>query len=75
MPKAGLPADQTSLPDGRRRWPSSSPKGYTDRRIADGLTITEGTAGVHVHRILEKLGLRSRVQVVDWALAHGLIDS
>lgn len=50
-------------------------QGYTDRQIAQELTITEGTAGVHVHRILEKLGLRSRVQVVDWALAQGLIDT
>jgi non-specific serine/threonine protein kinase len=48
---------------------------YTDRQIADALTITEGTAGLHVHHILEKLGLRSRVQVGDWALAQGLIDA
>ncbi len=50
-------------------------QGYTDRQIADELTITEGTAGVHVHHILEKLGFRSRYQVVDWALAQGLIDA
>jgi predicted ATPase/DNA-binding CsgD family transcriptional regulator len=49
--------------------------GYTDRQIAEELTITEGTTGVHVHHILEKLRLRSRVQVVDWALAQGLIDA
>jgi DNA-binding NarL/FixJ family response regulator len=48
--------------------------GYTDRRIADELTITDGTAGIHVHHILEKLRLRSRVQVADWAIVQGLID-
>jgi DNA-binding CsgD family transcriptional regulator len=48
--------------------------GFSDRKIAETLAITEGTAGVHVHHILEKLGFRSRVQVRDWALAHGLIE-
>jgi non-specific serine/threonine protein kinase len=41
--------------------------GYTDRQIAIELVITVGTASVHVHHILEKLGLRSRWQVADWA--------
>jgi non-specific serine/threonine protein kinase len=50
-------------------------RGYTDRQIAAELNITEGTAGVHVHHILEKLRLRSRVQVVDWALTQNLIDA
>jgi DNA-binding NarL/FixJ family response regulator len=50
-------------------------RGYTDRQIADELTITEGTAGIHVHHILEKLGFRSRVQVAGWALAQGLIQT
>lgn len=48
--------------------------GFSDRKIAETLAITEGTAGVHVHHILEKLGFRSRVLVRDWALAHGLIE-
>jgi predicted ATPase/DNA-binding CsgD family transcriptional regulator len=50
-------------------------RGYTDRQIAEELTITEGTAGIHVHHILEKLGFRSRVQVAGWALAQGLIQT
>lgn len=41
-------------------------RGYSDRQIAEALTITVGTVGVHVHRILDKLGLRSRWQVADW---------
>jgi non-specific serine/threonine protein kinase len=47
----------------------------TDRQIAEALTITEGTAGLHVHHILQKLGLRSRAQIADWAQATGLIDT
>ena len=38
-------------------------EGATDRQIAQALTITEGTAGLHVHHVLAKLGLRSRAQV------------
>jgi non-specific serine/threonine protein kinase len=48
---------------------------YSDRQIAHALTITEGTAGLHVHHILAKLGLRSRAQVADWAVAEGLVES
>jgi non-specific serine/threonine protein kinase len=39
--------------------------GYTDRQIAAALAITLGTAAVHVHHVLRKLGLRSRWQVGD----------
>ena len=46
--------------------------GYrTDRQIAERLTITPATAGGHVQRILEKLGLHSRWQIAAWATAHG----
>jgi DNA-binding NarL/FixJ family response regulator len=45
---------------------------HTDRQIAARLTITPSTAGVHVQRILEKLGLHSRWQIAAWATAHGL---
>jgi DNA-binding NarL/FixJ family response regulator len=40
---------------------------HTDRQLAERLTITPGTAGVHVQRILDKLGLHSRWEVADWA--------
>jgi non-specific serine/threonine protein kinase len=46
----------------------------TDKEIARALAITEGTAGLHVHHILAKLGLRSRAQVADHAVAVGLIN-
>ncbi len=40
-------------------------RGDSDRQIADALFITVGTVGVHVHNILQKLGLYSRRQVAD----------
>ena len=46
-------------------------QGYTDRQIAAALTIAVSTAGVHVHHVLAKLGLRSRWQVGDGPVAHG----
>jgi DNA-binding NarL/FixJ family response regulator len=39
--------------------------GKSDRQIAETLSISVGTVGVHVHRILQKLGLYSRQQVAD----------
>jgi cyanate lyase len=49
-------------------------KGWTNRRIGQELFITKGTAGVHVSRILAKLGAASRGEAA--AIAHQLgLDS
>ncbi|MBV9579657.1 MAG: hypothetical protein JO057_13800 [Chloroflexi bacterium] len=40
--------------------------GYSDRQIAERLSITVGTARLHVHRILVTLKVQSRWQVADW---------
>jgi len=47
-------------------------QGASDREIAAALTIAVSTAGVHVRNIRGKLGLNSRWQVADWAIANGL---
>jgi DNA-binding NarL/FixJ family response regulator len=47
--------------------------GLTNREIAEALSISERTAGNHVHHIFNKLGFGSRSQVAVWAVAHGLI--
>lgn len=44
--------------------------GETDRQIAETLSISVKTVGVHVHHILQKLDLYSRVQVADWLHAQ-----
>ena len=49
-------------------------RGLSDRQIAEVLVISAATAGVHVHRILAKLGLRSRWQVADWAIEHHVAE-
>ena len=48
-------------------------EGYTNRRIAEALFISESTAGVHVSNILAKLGLASRTQAALFAVQHGLV--
>lgn len=47
-------------------------RGYSNRQIAAALVITPGTAGLHVKRILHKLGYSSRVQVAAQATALGI---
>jgi non-specific serine/threonine protein kinase len=46
--------------------------GRSNRDIAEGLVITEGTVEVHVKRILHKLGFRSRSQVGAWIAEQNL---
>jgi DNA-binding CsgD family transcriptional regulator len=46
--------------------------GWTNRRIADSLFISENTAGVHVSNILGKLGVSNRVEAATLAARLGL---
>ncbi len=46
-------------------------RGFTNRRIATELAITERTVENHVSRILHKLGLRSRTQIATWMIQQG----
>jgi DNA-binding NarL/FixJ family response regulator len=47
--------------------------GRSNREIAAGLNLSEGTVKIHVGRILAKLGLRDRVQAVVFAYESGVI--
>jgi DNA-binding NarL/FixJ family response regulator len=47
-------------------------RGLTNQEIAQTLFIGEGTVKTHVARILTKLELRDRVQIVIYAYEHAL---
>lgn len=48
-------------------------EGYTNRRIAESLFISESTAGVHVSNILGRLGVATRTEAATVATRLGLL--
>ncbi len=49
-------------------------QGATYREIAAQLGISEKTVATYRERASEKLGVRTRAELVRWALEHGLVD-
>jgi DNA-binding NarL/FixJ family response regulator len=48
---------------------------YTNRQIAEALVISEKTVDRHRANILEKLGMRDRVELTRYAIRNGLIEA
>ncbi|EFH86649.1 response regulator [Ktedonobacter racemifer] len=48
-------------------------RGYTNKQIAEGLSMSEKTARNHVSHILEKLGLTRRSEAAVYAVEHNLV--
>lgn len=46
--------------------------GLSNKEIGSELALSPHTIKVHLHRILDKLDLRSRVEAAAWAVRHGL---
>jgi DNA-binding NarL/FixJ family response regulator len=47
-------------------------QGQSNKLIAQELDIAEGTVKVHVKRLLNKLGFRSRLEAAVWAIEQGI---
>jgi DNA-binding NarL/FixJ family response regulator len=49
-------------------------EGYTNKQIAETLVISEKTVERHRANVLEKLGMRDRVELTRYAIRQGLIQ-
>lgn len=49
-------------------------EGYTNREIAERLVISPSTVQTHRARIMEKLNLQNRTELIKYAIRRGLID-
>ena len=50
-------------------------RGFTNQEIAKKLFISVRTAETHRAHVMQKLRFRSRAELVDYALANGLLES
>ncbi len=48
--------------------------GSTYKEIAEELGISEKTVATYRERASEKLGVRTRAELVRWALEHGMLN-
>jgi DNA-binding NarL/FixJ family response regulator len=73
-PRAHPPAVVSQLTPREREVLDLLVRGLSNTEICRHLFISDATAKTHVARILQKLGLRDRVQVVIYAYERGLVE-
>lgn len=77
--KPGIAPATEATPDGltgrEREVAALIGQGKTNGEIATELVLSKRTVETHVSRILSKLGLSGRAQVIRWAIDHGLTQT
>lgn len=71
---AGVPAEFANLTERERQIFDLAAEGLSNAEIASREFLSEATVKTHVSRVLSKLALRDRVQLVVYAFEHGLRD-
>lgn len=71
-PTVALPPEFETLTDREKEIFALAAKGLSNGEIAAAEFLSEATVKTHISRILAKLGLRDRVQLVVFAFEHGI---